>query len=110
MAALGVVMSIGLRPCTGAVLVLVLAFAFDLPWAGIAAVGAMSAGTALALGAMGAVVVLARERALALAGREGGRRAATIAAWLSLAGGCAIAALAATLLLATFGPAHPLGL
>ena len=57
-----------------------------------------------------AVVVLARERALALAGREGGRRAATIAAWLSLAGGCAIAALAATLLLAAFGPAHPLGL
>ncbi|MBM3627628.1 MAG: nickel transporter, partial [Alphaproteobacteria bacterium] len=56
LASLGVVMSIGLRPCTGAVLVLVLTFAFDLLWAGIAAVAAMSAGTALALGTMGAIV------------------------------------------------------
>lgn len=110
LAALGIVMSIGLRPCTGAVLVLVLAFAFDLPWMGIAAVAAMSAGTALALGAMGAVVVLARQRALALAGGEGTGRARLVAAWMSLAGGFAIAALATMLLLAAFGPAHPLGL
>lgn len=110
LAALGVVMSIGLRPCTGAVLVLVLAFAFDLLWAGIAAVAAMSAGTALALGAMGAVVVVARQRALALAGRGGEGIARRAAAWLSLAGGCAIAVLGALLLHAAFGPAHPLGL
>lgn len=110
LASLGVVMSIGLRPCTGAVLVLVLAFAFDLLWAGIAAVAAMSAGTALALGAMGAIVVAARERALAIAGRGGTGIARSAAAWLSLAGGCAIAVLGALLLHAAFGPAHPLGL
>jgi ABC-type nickel/cobalt efflux system permease component RcnA len=110
LAALGVVMSIGLRPCTGAVLVLVLAFAFDLLWAGIAAVAAMSAGTALALGAMGAVVVVARQRALALAGHGGEGFARSAAAWLSLAGGCAIAVLGGLLLHAAFGPAHPLGL
>lgn len=110
LASLGVVMSIGLRPCTGAVLVLVLTFAFDLLWAGIAAVAAMSAGTALALGAMGAIVVAARERALAIAGRGGTGIARSAAAWLSLAGGCAIAVLGALLLHAAFGPAHPLGL
>ena len=110
LAALGVVASIGLRPCTGAVLVLVLAFAFDLLWAGIAAVAAMSAGTALALGAMGAVVVVARQSALALAGRGGEGTARRAAAWLSLAGGCAIAVIGALLLHAAFGPAHPLGL
>jgi nickel/cobalt exporter len=110
LAALGVVMSIGLRPCTGAVLVLVLAFAFDLLWAGIAAVAAMSAGTALALGAMGAVVVVARQSALALAGRGGEGTARRAAAWLSLVGGCAIAVIGALLLHAAFGPAHPLGL
>ncbi|MFM8679241.1 MAG: nickel/cobalt transporter [Alphaproteobacteria bacterium] len=110
LAALGVVTSIGLRPCTGAVLVLVLAFAFDLLWAGVAAVAAMSSGTALALGAMGAIVVAARQRALAIAGRGGEARARRAAAWLSLAGGCAIAVLGALLLHAAFGPAHPRGL
>ena len=64
---LGVVFSIGLRPCSGAILVLVFARAVDLPLAGVAAVAAMSMGTAatvvmLATAAVYAEVLEARRR------------------------------------------------
>ena len=46
--ALALVLSIGLRPCSGAILVLALAQAAGLAWIGVAAVGAMSMGAAMA--------------------------------------------------------------
>ncbi|MEP0942493.1 MAG: nickel/cobalt transporter, partial [Rhizobiaceae bacterium] len=49
---LGVVLSIGLRPCTGAVLVLIFARYADVAWAGILAVLAMSLGTAITVSAL----------------------------------------------------------
>ena len=39
---LAIVLSMGLRPCTGAILVLVLAFALDMLWVGVFSVMAMS--------------------------------------------------------------------
>jgi ABC-type nickel/cobalt efflux system permease component RcnA len=66
----GIVLAVGLRPCTGAVLVLVFALAQGILWAGIAATFAMAAGTAvtvaglatLAAGAKGLAVRLASAR------------------------------------------------
>lgn len=104
-----VVLSIGLRPCTGALLVLVLALSLDLGWAGIAAVTAMSTGTALALATLALAVMHARRWAI----RQLGQRETTAhlaANMVGLIGGCAVALLGVSLLLASFGPAHPLGL
>lgn len=109
--ALAVVLSIGLRPCSGAVLVLVLALALDLPLAGLAAVLAMSAGTAIAVAALALLTVHARNWAARLAGGGApGRRAAIAGAAVRLAGGLVILALGGSLLAASFGPVHPLGM
>ncbi len=104
-----VVLSIGLRPCSGAVLVLVLANSMGLPWAGIGAVAAMSAGTAVTVAALAALTVGARRWAVSRLGRRtvGVERAANA---VGMVGGGIIAALAVSLLAASFGPVHPLGL
>ena len=61
------VASIGLRPCSGAVLVLLVAYSLDLRWAGVAAVLAMSLGTAITVSLLATLTVYARQSALRLA-------------------------------------------
>ncbi|MDF1585782.1 nickel/cobalt transporter [Marinimicrococcus flavescens] len=110
-AMLGLILSIGLRPCSGAVLVLVFAHVTGLAWAGIAAVAAMSAGTALAVAGLAFLAVNARHWAVALAVGRQGRAAYRVAAALAaLGGGIAIIAVGLSLMAASFAPAHPLGL
>jgi len=62
----GVVLSIGLRPCSGAVLVLILAAVMDLMWHGALAVTAMSVGTAITVVALAVLATKARDWASAL--------------------------------------------
>lgn len=62
------VLSVGIRPCSGAILVLILAFASGLIGAGIATVMAMSIGTGLAVAILATLSVYARKSALTLAG------------------------------------------
>ncbi len=73
----GVVFSIGLRPCSGAVLVLVFAQAVGMTFAGIAAVLAMSAGTAFAVALIALAAVGARDTAWALTRLDDARVALT---------------------------------
>ena len=61
------ILSVGIRPCSGAIIVLILAFATGLIWAGIAAVAAMSIGTGLAVALLATLTVYARKSALAFA-------------------------------------------
>jgi ABC-type nickel/cobalt efflux system permease component RcnA len=68
--ALGIVVSVGIRPCTGAILVLILAHLAGLHWAGVAAVAAMSIGTALAIAVLAAATVLARRTMMRVANRQ----------------------------------------
>lgn len=63
----GMIASIGLRPCSGAVLVLLVAYSLDLRWAGIGAVLAMSLGTAITVSLLATLSVYARKGALRLA-------------------------------------------
>ena len=49
---LGAIFAVGLRPCSGAILVLVFALAQGLFWAGIAATFAMGLGTAITVAAI----------------------------------------------------------
>ena len=108
---LAAILSIGLRPCTGAILVLVLAIALDLRTAGIAAVIAMSAGTALTTSALATLATLARDQATRLATHmdTDTTRLARIADTIALIGGLALLAMGAALLQTTLTmPAHPL--
>jgi len=105
----GVVLSIGIRPCSGAVLVLAVANLFGIAWAGIAAVAAMSFGTALAVATLALVVLSARRIVTTLIQVEDKALAVT-GQIVAFVGGGLILVLGVTLLLGSFGPLHPLGL
>ena len=62
----------GLRPCSGAILVLVFALAQGLFWAGIAATFVMGLGTAITVAAIAVVAVSARGLAQRLSGASDG--------------------------------------
>ena len=108
----GMVLSIGIRPCSGAILVLLVAYSLDLRWAGVAAVLAMSLGTALTVALLATLSVYARKTSLRLAAvLPGSRRGLSRAVDLvALAGGAIILLLGLLLLQAAWNaPAHPLG-
>jgi nickel/cobalt transporter (NicO) family protein len=65
------IVSAGLRPCSGAILILVFTLSQGIFWAGIAAVAAMSLGTALTTGGIAAVAVYFKGLALRLASGRG---------------------------------------
>jgi nickel/cobalt transporter (NicO) family protein len=70
---LGAVLAVGIRPCSGAILVLVFALAQGLFWAGIAATFAMGLGTAITVASIAVLAVSAKGLARRLsAGRGGG--------------------------------------
>jgi ABC-type nickel/cobalt efflux system permease component RcnA len=105
------VLSVGLRPCSGAILVLVLAHAMKLVWAGVAAVVAMSAGTALTVSALAALSVYARKSAITLGGylSADGPRFAQILDGIGMLGGILIVLFGMALLQASLITAqHPL--
>jgi nickel/cobalt exporter len=60
---LGAIFAVGLRPCSGAILVLVFALAQGLYWAGIAAVVVMGLGTALTVAMIAILAVSAKNLA-----------------------------------------------
>lgn len=94
----GVVMAAGLRPCAGALIVLVFAASQGLVWAGVAATFAMALGTALTTGAIAAFAVFFKFAALRLAS-GGGTGAARVLVGLELLAGALLAVLGTGLLL-----------
>lgn len=64
------ILTVGIRPCSGAILVLVFALAQGLFWAGIAATFLMGLGTAITVAAIAVIAVSAK----AVAGRLSGAR------------------------------------
>jgi len=63
----------GIRPCSGAILVLVFALAQGLFWAGVAATFVMGLGTAITVATIAVLAVAAKDVARRLsAGRDGG--------------------------------------
>ncbi len=68
--ALAIAFSVGIRPCTGAILVLVLAISQGMIWAGVLSTFAMAVGTAITVSALAALAVGSRELATRLAGRD----------------------------------------
>jgi nickel/cobalt transporter (NicO) family protein len=68
----GAILAVGIRPCSGAILVLVFALAQGLFWAGIAATFVMGLGTAITVATIAVLAVSAKDLARRLSsGREG---------------------------------------
>ena len=75
----GVVLAAGMRPCAGAIVVLVFALSQGLYAAGVAATFAMALGTALTTGLIAALAVFAKALAVRLANGRGTHGARVIA-------------------------------
>ncbi|WP_438996744.1 nickel/cobalt transporter [Candidatus Puniceispirillum sp.] len=107
---IGIVMSIGIRPCSGAVIVLLLAYALNLKMAGLLSVLAMSLGTALTVSLLATISVYLRQTAkrLLVMLPEGNLALGRIMDVVGLIGGVVIFAFGAALLnIALFAPVHP---
>jgi nickel/cobalt transporter (NicO) family protein len=106
---IGVALSIGMRPCSGAILVLVFAKAFGIAWSGIWAVFAMSAGTAITVASLALLAIKARGIASSLIKSDTGNWA-MVSTGIALLGGMFILAIGIGLLSLSFSAAHPLRL
>jgi nickel/cobalt exporter len=93
----GVAIAAGIRPCAGALIVLVFALSQGLFAAGIAATFAMALGTALTTGAIAALAVFFKAMALKVAGGRGASGAIAIAG-LELLAAAFVLVLGASLL------------
>ena len=95
--ALATVVAIGIRPCSGAVLLLGAATLLGHFLVGVTAVLVMSLGTALTVSALALASVYARDWAEKRLARQQTQRAGRLLGWVSLAGGLAIVALGVSL-------------
>lgn len=93
------VVAVGLRPCTGALIVLTFAFLNGLWVAGIASVFAMALGTAITVSALAVLAVTAKNWAVALAGD--GRMGNRVHAGIEIAGAAFVFLLGIALLSAS---------
>jgi nickel/cobalt exporter len=103
---MAVVFSVGIRPCTGAILVLVFALTQGMFWAGVAATFAMALGTAITVAALATLAIGSRELALKLGGTN---NAWASMVWTTCAiGGATIILLFGLIMFAaSLGPARP---
>lgn len=105
---IAIIFSVGIRPCSGSVLVLIFAEIIGLSWAGIASVFAISFGTALTVSALAILAVYFRKSALYLAERQGGAMIQNLSLLAALCGGVIITGLGVSLLIEASASPHPL--
>ena len=100
-------LSIGVRPCTGAILVLIFASSIGLFWAGVFATFAMAVGTAITISALAAIAVSSRNLAARVAGADSlwGNR---IVVGAGIAGALLVTLLGAAGFIAALGGPGPL--
>lgn len=103
-----IIFSVGIRPCSGSVLVLIFAEIIGLRLAGIGAVFAISFGTALTVSALAFLAVHFRKGALYLAQKQEGRLMQNLALGSAICGGLFITAVGLSLLLEASTTKHPL--
>jgi nickel/cobalt exporter len=103
---MAVVFSVGIRPCSGAILVLVFAVTQGLFWAGVAATFAMAFGTAITVAALATAALGSRELALKLGG-AGGRWANAVWTACTIGGSIVILLFGSLLFAASLGPTRP---
>jgi len=101
------IISIGIRPCTGALLLLFFACLFDLAWPGIWATLAMAIGTAFTTGGLALLTVKSKDLALSFV-KKSDRSLLLTHAGLRLAGGAFILVIAGLFLAAQLSGEQPL--
>lgn len=103
-----IILSIGIRPCTGSLLVLIFAESLGLRWAGIFSVLAISIGTALTVSALAILAVYFRGVARKLSARQESPLLRYAAFAVTFAGGLFIAVFGVLLFVGTQSQGHPL--
>lgn len=106
-AQVGAIVAIGVRPCSGALILLAVSWAIGVIWTGAAAAIAMGIGTGATVATLSIMAVGARELALRLTALDS-ERAGRVAGLAAMAGGALVATFAILLLKAALEqPAHP---
>lgn len=100
--AASIVLAVGLRPCTGALVVLVFALSQGMIAAGIASTLAMAVGTGITVSLLAGLAVGAKGLAVRLFG-EGSPMAGRIHRSIEILGATIVFLLGVTLLIATLG-------
>ena len=106
--AMTLAVAIGIRPCTGAILVLVFAISQGLMWAGVFATFAMAIGTAITVSALAALAVGSRDLATRLAGAHQPRWAGHLQSAVGIAGAALVMTLGASFFYYSLNGAGPL--
>lgn len=101
-----VVLSVGIRPCSGAVLVLIFALAQGLFWAGVAATFAMALGTAITVSVLATMALGTRKLALVVGG-DNARWVEGVWTVCAIGGALLVMAIGGLLFAASLGPARP---
>ncbi len=100
--AFSLAVAVGIRPCTGAILVLILANALGIYWAGVASTLVMAIGTFITVSMIAAIAVYSKKLAMRLASSDD-RMLGWLAFALRLGGGVAIAGLGGLLFMGSLG-------
>jgi nickel/cobalt exporter len=96
--AIAIALAVGIRPCTGAILVLVFAISQGLMWAGVFATFAMAIGTAITVSFLAALAVGSRELAMRLGGGKESLWGARVRTAAGIGGACLVLGLGLTLM------------
>jgi ABC-type nickel/cobalt efflux system permease component RcnA len=100
--------AVGIRPCTGAILVLVFAIGQGLWWAGVFSTFAMALGTAITVSVLAAMAVGFREVAKRVAGGESSKWAGRVQLAAGLGGASLVLVLGAVFFVSSLGGVQPL--
>jgi nickel/cobalt transporter (NicO) family protein len=106
--ALALAFAIGIRPCTGAILVLLFAISQGLLWTGVFATFTMAVGTAITVSALAALTVYSRDWATRLAGASDTHWAGRMATFAAIAGSLLVFGLGLSFFIASLRGAGPL--
>ena len=94
----GICLSMGLRPCSGALLLLVLARVMEHFWLGAAATLAMAVGTAITVSLLALLSQKARHLALRMAAGKGNQTLTRVSQMMALLGGIVLMAVGGSLM------------
>lgn len=97
--------AVGIRPCSGAIILLIFALTQGMLWAGIAGTFAMALGTAITVAVLAVLAVGTRQLAERASGERMGRIVEAVA---GVGGALLVLGLGGVFFLASLGPAPPL--
>jgi len=105
---LAIIFSVGIRPCSGSVLVLIFAEIIGLRWAGITSVFMISFGTALTVSSFAILAIYFRKIALSIVNYKNDSILHNFVSLITFCGGLLIALIAFSLFLKAQDYGHPL--